>query len=276
MSVLRGTSPYSTEFYLSQREGSLRSAKSVLPTIFDLVHPKSVVDVGCGVGTWLSVAQQLGVEDIVGLDGDYVDRMLLVIPTEKFITCDLAGPLPVQRSFELALCLEVVEHLPPSAAAQIIAELARLAPVVLFSAAIPGQGGTHHVNEQWPEYWQELFARHGYLFCDCIRPRAWNDSDIEICYRQNAFLVAHKSWLRLRPELQPAMEPLARVHPALWNMSTRAVEGLRSGRDVSMRPFLRMFPSVFARMLRARLYGSKREVIGGQRPKTTGGASFRA
>ena len=275
MSALGSASPYSTEFYLSQREGSLRSAKNLMPTVFDLVRPRSVVDVGCGVGTWLSVVQQLGVQDIVGLDGDYVDRSLLVIPTEKFVTCDLTRPLPVRRSFDLAFCLEVVEHLPASAAPQIVAELTRLAPVVLFSAAIPGQGGTHHVNEQWPEYWQELFARHGCLFCDCIRPRTWNDSDIEVCYRQNAFLVAHKSWLRLRPELQPAMGPLARVHPALWGMTTRAMQGLLSGRDVSMRPFLRMFPTVFAGMLRARLYGSKRRVIEGQRPKGDGTVSFR-
>lgn len=274
MSVLGSVSPYSTEFYLIQREGSLRSAKGVLPMIFDLVRPRSVVDVGCGVGTWLSVAQQLGVVDIAGLDGDYVDRTLLVIPTEKFVACDLAGPLPVQRSFDLALCLEVVEHLPASAAPKIIAELARLAPVVLFSAAIPGQGGVHHVNEQWPEYWQELFARHGYSFCDCIRPRTWNESDIEVCYRQNTFLVAQKPWLCLRPELQPAMEPLARIHPALWSMSTQTIEGYRSGRGVSMRPYLRAFPSVFAGMLRARLYRSKRKVIGGQRPKTAGGTCF--
>jgi SAM-dependent methyltransferase len=244
---------YTREFFAQHHDGSVYSAQRLLPIVFDLIRPQSVIDVGCGTGTWLSVAQQLGVIDFIGLDGDYVDRAMMLIPEEKFIPCDLNRPLPVDRLFDMAICVEVVEHLPAFAAPEIVAELVRVAPVIIFSAAVPGQGGCNHLNEQWPEYWQSLFALHSYRFCDFIRPRVWNDSVIKMWYRQNAFVVAADAFLDSRADIQPATEPLARIHPCVWDCRAEELEDYRSGRAFSGRTFLRLFPVVFGRSMRHRL-----------------------
>jgi SAM-dependent methyltransferase len=251
---------YARKFFAQHHDGSVRSAQRLLPIVFDLIHPRSVIDVGCGIGTWLSVAQQLGVSDFIGLDGDYVDRAMMLIPEEKFIACDLNRPLPVDRPFDMAICVEVVEHLPALAAPKIVADLVRVAPVIIFSAAAPGQGGDNHLNEQWPEYWQSLFALHSYRFCDFIRPRIWNDSEIECWYRQNAFVVAADGFLGTRADILPATGPLARIHPDLWdwrmkelNCRGEELKDYRAGRAFSGRTLLRLLPAVFGRSMRHRL-----------------------
>lgn len=168
-------SPYGPSFYAGQSDGSLRSARAIAPIVTDLVKPRSVLDVGCGVGTWLAAFAELGVTDYLGVDGDYVDRTALRIPSERFVSMDLASPVSLGRRFDLAVCLEVAEHLPLSAAAGLVGFLTEAAPVVLFSAAVPGQGGTCHVNERWPPFWRLLFERRGYSRLDPIRPRVWRN-----------------------------------------------------------------------------------------------------
>ena len=142
---------YTEEFYEIVREGAKESAKEIIPIIFEFIQPKSVIDVGCGVGTWLSVFQAHGVEDVWGIDGDYIDKNVLEIPEEKFLTFDLKNPFKLSRQFDLVVSLEVGEHLPQECAETFVESLTQLAPVILFSAAIPFQGGTDHVNEQWQD-----------------------------------------------------------------------------------------------------------------------------
>jgi 2-polyprenyl-3-methyl-5-hydroxy-6-metoxy-1,4-benzoquinol methylase len=163
--------PYTSAYFDSHVAGSLRSAHAVLPLVLDLVDVKSAVDVGCGVGAWLSVLKELGVDDVLGIDGDYVEPKDLLIPKRCFTAHDLTQDFDVERTFDLALSLEVAEHLPPERAHSFVETLARLARVVLFSAAIPGQGGIAHVTERWPDYWAGLFAEHGYVPVDALRYR---------------------------------------------------------------------------------------------------------
>jgi SAM-dependent methyltransferase len=208
---------YDRHFYETQRESGRRSARRVVPLVLELIHPASVVDVGCGVGTWLSVFREHGVEDFRGIDIEGVEG-LLEIPLDQFLAHDLTRPIEPDRQFDLVVCLEVAEHLPPDAADTLIASLARLGPVVLFSAAIPHQGGTHHVNEQWPEYWAARFDAWGYEVLDAIRPRIWEDPDVEWWYAQNALLFVRRDRLLAFPKLValPAVTStsrLALVHP---------------------------------------------------------------
>lgn len=212
---------YDSEFYAIQQEQSLRSARKVLPAVFELVTVKSLVDVGCGVGTWLRAAKDLGVGDVLGFDGDYVARSALLIDGGEFHPQDLSKPLPATRRFDLAMSVEVAEHLPDSAASQFVKQLTALADVVLFSAAIPYQGGVNHVNERWPEYWSQLFVSHGFEPIDCIRDRFWSDADVGPWYAQNAVLYVAKARLSEDAKLKQASEravlPLRRlVHPELY------------------------------------------------------------
>jgi SAM-dependent methyltransferase len=208
------TSHYDERFYAGKDLGSYRSATVILPLVFSIIAPRSVVDVGCGTGTWLRVVEELGVHDYFGYDGAHVPQ--LRIARERFAAADLSQPLHAARRFDLAISCEVAEHLPSSAATSFVATLCSLSDVVLFSAAIPGQGGVHHINEQWPEYWQARFRENGYSAYDCIRLRVWGDDRVEWWYRQNAILyVADSAASRFHlPEKSPQLAAL--VHPVLY------------------------------------------------------------
>lgn len=127
-----------------------------------LVGPQSAVDVGCGVGTFLKVFAENGVAHIAGLDsGQYVEQSQMVIPHEAFIDCDLNSPPELEQRFDVCLSLEVAEHIRPENAGAFVEFLCSLSDCVCFSAAIPGQGGKFHVNEQWQSYWLGLFDTNG-------------------------------------------------------------------------------------------------------------------
>jgi hypothetical protein len=199
------------------RSGSRRSAEAVLPRLLELAPARSLVDVGCGWRSWMRAALDLGVGEVVGFDGEWVDPEKLEVPAAAFRRADLATPLELDERYDVAISLEVAEHLPESAAAGIVAALAGAAPVVAFSAAIPGQGGYGHVNEQWLAYWAEHFARHGFEPVDALRPLLWDDPDVEWWYAQNVVLYASAEGLRRHPALaahpQRARAPLSLVHP---------------------------------------------------------------
>jgi SAM-dependent methyltransferase len=153
----------------------------------------SVVDLGCGIGAWLRAFERNGVTDYLGLDGDYVSAETLLIPADRFRAVDIPRLSDVGRRFDIACSLEVAEHLLPECAARFVALLTQAAPVVLFSAAIPRQGGVDHVNEQWQSYWAGLFASHGYVALDCIRPAVFGNPDVEWWYRQNTLVYCDRN-----------------------------------------------------------------------------------
>ncbi len=212
---------YTKRFFLNEKDTSLKSAKVIVPWLKELVNPKSVVDLGCGIGTFLCVFKELGISDCLGIDGDYVDRSLLSIPKEKFKAADLKKPLTLTREFDLAMSLEVGEHLPQQSAATLVESLVNCAPVVMFSAAIPFQGGTEHLNEQWPEFWVELFAKYDYTVVDCIRPKVWRNENVACWYAQNTLLFVEKTKLKNYPKLAEEQKytdinQIAQVHPQIY------------------------------------------------------------
>lgn len=190
---------YDRGFFEYINSGSLRSAQAIVPLIGDWIRPQSVLDAGCGQGAWLAAWKEAGVADVTGLDGDYVNPDDLLIGRDEFTAKDLSQPFDLGRFFDLAQSLEVAEHLPEAAAAGFIESLTRHAPVVLFSAASPGQGGEFHVNEQPPSYWREKFASHGYVLSDCVRPLIAGRRDIEFWYRYNSFLFIARDRLAEMP-----------------------------------------------------------------------------
>ena len=181
---------YRRDFFSEHADGSARSAATVVPLVLSLVPASSVVDVGCGIGPWAAEFMAQGVADVWGIDGDYVDRGQLRIPAEHFAARDLTKPLQFPRTFDLAVCLEVGEHLPASRAAGLVADLTSLAPCVLFSAAVPRQGGANHINEQYVPYWVDLFKKQGYEGIDPIRPRILGNDAVEWWYQQNVVMFA--------------------------------------------------------------------------------------
>jgi SAM-dependent methyltransferase len=231
---------YKSEYFDTFQPDARSAAQVVVPVVLDLVGPTAVCDVGCGRGTWLAVFREHGITDVCGVDGDYVNRDELEIGPEEFVAADLEQGLHLDRGFDLALSLEVAEHLPEESAAGLVDSLVAIAPVVLFSAAIPGQWGYGHVNEQWPDYWNDHFRRHDYLAIDCIRPRIWDDLRVRFWYRQNTILFGERSFVESHPKLSGEYErsrgrPLSVVHPRMFELGSKRpwarVKSLREARD---------------------------------------------
>jgi SAM-dependent methyltransferase len=216
-----GSSLYDREFYAGQSGRSLASARHVVPLVNALLAPRAVLDVGCGLGTWLAAFSEAGVAEVLGIDGEYVDRSALRIARDRFVAADLRRPPPLERGFDLAISLEVAEHLPPEHASAFVRYLGAAAPAILFSAAIPGQGGRDHVNEQWQDYWRAEFAEIGYAAVDAIRPHIWGCQEVAVWYQQNTILYCAPRLLRERPSLRPVPDgvSLNLVHPALYSVA---------------------------------------------------------
>lgn len=210
--------PYGEAYFDAQEQWALESARVVVPVVVDLLNPGSVVDVGCGRGAWLRAFSESGVTALRGLDGPYVDPAKLLVDPGWFEAVDLRRRLTIEGTYDLALCLEVAEHLPKRCARPLVRALTGAAHAVLWSAAIPGQGGTHHVNEQWPGYWEVLFRERGYHRLDPIRPLIWRDQRVAWWYRQNLVLYASDAALARWPRLAADRAPeqgitLELVHP---------------------------------------------------------------
>jgi SAM-dependent methyltransferase len=219
------SSPYGPSFYADRDARTRHAARTVLGRVRPLLPRfESAVDVGCGVGTWLAAALELGAMHVQGVDGPWVERGLLVIPQESFASADLGQPLDFGRRYDLAISLEVAEHLPAARAGSFVETLTALADFVLFAAAIPHQGGVGHVNEQWPGYWAALFDARGYAPLDLLRPALWTDASIPFWYRQNTLLYVRRDRLgelSLPGSTGPSFGSLDVVHPELFEARQR-------------------------------------------------------
>lgn len=223
---------------ITHAELARRSAEAIVPHVMELLGPRSVCDVGCGRGIWLATFRDHGATTVVGTDGDYIERSRLEIDADSFVPANLEEGVPLEGPFDLAVSLEVAEHLSEGVAERFVESLTGLAPAVLFSAAVPGQGGLDHVNEQWPEYWQALFERRGFLTIDPIRPRIWDRDEVAFWYRQNTLLFATRELVESRAELKREHEasagrPLSVIHPRLFEIVLKRLTPLNRLRSLA-------------------------------------------
>jgi hypothetical protein len=209
---------YSKSFFRAQTAQSTKSGEKVVPLILNLFQINSVIDYGCGTGSWLKSFQENGVKSIKGYDGHWVDPSNLQIPTDSFVKCDFTKDFKVTEKADLAVSLEVAEHLDQIHAENFISILTQTSDLILFSAAIPFQGGTHHVNEKWPEYWAAIFSKYGFVPADYIRPLIWNDHQVEFWFAQNILIYVKEASLGNYPQLSEYVNKtnpnyLTKIHP---------------------------------------------------------------
>lgn len=218
---------YNNRFYLNRNSRTRYAANTILSHLFEITGPVgSAIDVGCGVGTWLSVLQEKGIEDVFGVDGPWVDQHYLQIPKEKFLKQDLNNLKLPQRKFDLAISLEVAEHLSPEKASFFVEQLSYTSDIILFSAAVPFQGGNQHKNEQWPGYWCGLFKKFDFEVRDVIRPIIWDDKDIPVWYRQNSLLFVRPDKVRINLPEQVG-QPLPLIHPESYLEYAKATASIK-------------------------------------------------
>jgi SAM-dependent methyltransferase len=211
---------YNHDFYETADRTAAASADGLIRHLAEALPIRSVLDIGCGRGVWLAQWLRRGATTVVGVDGPYIDGSRLAIPQPSFVARDLAATFSLDRQFDLVQSLEVAEHVSESCADIFVDNVVRHGKLVLFSAAVPGQGGEHHVNEQPWEYWRRKFAARGYEVFDHLRPRVRSDDSIYFCYRFNSFVFAHQSIVETLPAAiraahVPAGEPL-RNEVSLW------------------------------------------------------------
>lgn len=218
---------YDDGFYCKRHEQTFYSASQILQIVLNqLPTINTAVDIGCGVGTWLSVLQKKGII-AKGWDGSWVPIQYLVIKKSDFLCTSLDEDLKDRQSVlwkspfvDFLLTLEVAEHIPKELSGDFIDLITSHADYVLFSAAIPGQTGDGHINEQWPSYWAKLFYEKNFFMVDTIRSLVWEDDDIPFWYRQNCFLVVRKGCMpNIRFDAGILDGKFDIVHPELFKFS---------------------------------------------------------
>lgn len=228
----RMTYRYDDRFLDYAANTSATSARKVIAALQAVGPIDSVLDVGCARGTWLREWSKAGASDILGVDGAYANNNSLLIDRARFVAADLTAGFDLGRQFDLVQSLEVAEHLPATASAIFVAALVRHSRgLVLFSAAPPGQGGEHHINERPYDYWRGLFRTCGYRAVDWIRPQVARDKEVSSWYRYNVLMyVSERMVARLpdhvRARVVPDDEPIADISPPLFRMRKRIVRTL--------------------------------------------------
>jgi SAM-dependent methyltransferase len=225
---------YKQDFFDFVDKSSSRSASTFLPIFRRLTTSvESILDVGCGRGVWIAEWKRLGVKKVMGVDGAYVDKGRLHIAGAEFQAIDISLPFDLERKFDLVECLEVAEHIQAANSDTLIDNIVRHGDLVLFSAAIPGQGGEHHVNEQPLTHWIEKFHIRGFDVFDAIRPLVRGHRQIEPWYRYNALVFANPIGRRLlNGELSPlktfSQKSLSAEIPLLWRFRCAAIRNMPS------------------------------------------------
>ena len=221
---------YDKIFYLNHYNEPYQSALEFIPIIYDTLKPTSVVDFGCGIGNWIKVwLEETPVKDILGIEGPYISKDLYKVDEKYILLKDLKEPIDLGRKFDVAISLEVGEHLPDEFADVFVSNIVKVSDIVIFSAAIKGQLGTYHINEQYPEYWANKFAKHHYVAVDYFRSKIWTNSKIKYWYRQNVLIYIKKEALTNHPFLEPYYtttnpECLLRIHPDQFELKLQQIE----------------------------------------------------
>jgi hypothetical protein len=240
--------------YIEPSETIKLGAERVLMRVRQWSEFRSVVDFGCSVGIWLDVARRLGATKTLGIEGHWISRADLVNQQIDLLTIDLESRVVLNEMYDLAISLEVAEHLSVARAQSFVEDICKSSKFVLFAAAVPFQDGDLHVNEQFASYWARLFRQHGYRYIDAIRPTIWDDDNIPFWYRQNIILYVHESeYTRISAAVATASEEtqegcLDLVHPCLYLKKAEESNDLRQNAGRRKDPGLRKSLRIAARI----------------------------
>lgn len=208
---------------------NLAAPQEIVPQLIKLFNPTSVVDIGCGLGTFLHCFKLEGVNDVLGIDGPWVNKELLkkYLNENEFLEKDLEKEFLLEKKYDLVLSLEVAEHLAAESSDIFIQNLISSGRIIIFSAAIPRQGGQNHVNEQWLPFWEEKFIKYGYVIHDILRPIFWDNPKIFWWYRQNMVIFTPADHQFNSDQIYNPLRKV--VHYELFDKTTKRLHSIIRG-----------------------------------------------
>lgn len=176
----------------------------------------SVCDIGCGAGIWLSIFKKNGF-NVQGYDGNEYSQELQ-IENDEFAQVNLMEPLQEKNHYDIAISLEVAEHIPIKHCDTFLSSITDLADIIVFSAAVPFQMGQGHVNEQYQSYWVKKFDEKGYECLDVLRKQVWSCKDVCHYYKQNLFIMLRRKneFQKIIEKYKGASEIVDVIHPETW------------------------------------------------------------
>ncbi|NEQ79577.1 MAG: class I SAM-dependent methyltransferase [Moorea sp. SIO2I5] len=198
---------YNSEYFTSEIFDT--NYQAIASTIVKTYQPKRVAEFGCGPGHLTRELARLGVE-VTAVDGysepDFSESSI------EFHKLDLNDEVAIanrfsNHNFDLAISLEVAEHLEPETSPILISWMTSVAPIVVFSAAVPSQSGHGHINLHSRDYWHRLFTKHNFVVADRIREKLRQIPNVAPWYRYNIidYLQAEHSQA---PEILEVIERL--------------------------------------------------------------------
>lgn len=181
---------YGSDYYIDRdREEAVKDAEQFAEVVLDIYDPTSILELGCGTGTLLYPYLERGIH-VHGVDLSETAKEESALPDSAFEIHDLTQPYTPNQEYDIVICVEVLEHIPPKAADTIVESISSAGDTAIVTAAPPGQGGTHHVNEQPSGYWIEKFEQHGMEYISCQSTRIKNTLELsEISWVQKNLLV---------------------------------------------------------------------------------------
>jgi hypothetical protein len=217
---------YTTSFYKTQVNPSYLSALEYAKSLLPVFNISSVIDIGCGRGSWLKAFMEtfsLNSTHILGIDGPWNSRSDLILDC-NYISFDLekADQLKLPHYYDLAISLEVAEHISRYSSRGFVSALCMHADLIIFSSANFLQGGIGHINESSPSYWANLFAENDFAVFAFFRPRLWGNTTIKWWYQQNTFLYAKYGSPSYNLLLENSCEPIENlcimdaIHPQIF------------------------------------------------------------
>jgi len=240
----------------NQEVHNFNAAKVIVPFLAKRLKTQSVIDIGCGIGTWLSVFKEHGTEEILGVDGNYVNRDQLTITKANFLPKNLEKPLRLDKTYDLVVSLEVAEHLAETSAQTFIDSLCSLGNTILFSAAITTQGGQNHINEQPPKYWIQKFEEQGYKLFDVLRPMFWDHQNVDWWYKQNMIIFTKDVSVKQKLSDLPTFEGRHIVHPVLFENRSYETERFKNEikRIEACKKAMSYYLNLFTKALKNKLF----------------------
>jgi SAM-dependent methyltransferase len=236
---------YDFDWHKTHGDETSASAHVVVSLLKLILEVRSVLDVGCGDGRWLACFKSSGVPSIYGVDGEWTDQEHLLIDKAEFTVRDLSKSFDLGKRFDIAISLEVAEHVDAECSALFVENLTKHSDMVLFGAAIPFQGGFRHINERWQSSWAALFEAQGYQCFDPFRSQIWQRRDVSVWYRQNMLVYIKRERSDLISQVEKYLSayhisemPIDIVHPERY-------ESIASYSQIAFKPLMRKLPAAF-------------------------------